>query len=69
MQFRPRLTGASGRPQATTRPRRVPTRTPQPVPQKNGTALYPINGFLLTNNGAGNARHAEAAAAAAAARC
>lgn len=40
MQFRPRLTGASGSPwQATTRPCCVPTNTPQPVPQKRHGAL------------------------------
>jgi len=40
MQFRPLLTGACGSPLvATTRPSRVPTRMPQPVPQKRQTPL------------------------------
>ena len=41
MQFRPRLTGASGSPWvATTRPFWVPTRTLQPTPQKRHGALF-----------------------------
>src|SRR5574343_1825900 len=40
MQFRPRLTGASGSPWvATPRPSLTPTRTPQPVPQYRQTPL------------------------------
>src|SRR6478752_2680227 len=47
MQFRPRLTGASGSPWvATTRPFWEPTSTEQPVPQKRHGALSQVMAVL-----------------------
>ncbi len=64
MQFRPRLTGASGRPD---RPPHALLRSDQNAAARTAETarrFIPFNGFLLTNNGAGTPGTLRPAAAA-----